>query len=351
MRAPWRDRPQPSTRVREIGDLPRFREVIDATSILGPVPPRVRESEAAARRAFLDEAARMRQGRAARPTTVGFQLLRAVAPAAALLLVLLGLLGGTIAAAQAAAPDSPLYRGKLAWEDVRLALATDPQTQADLALRFAETRGAEIQALVAADLPVPEAVRLRLEAQMQQVLRNAAQLPDIPLNQFLARMEVRVQQQVQAISQTMAGAPEQHRAALQWTVMVLERTREMAALGQNDPAAFRQMGGLETGFLLTVSPTPLGLTPTGTPAAETPSAAPVTVGQGPGPGQEAGPEATPGGSRYQTPQPTCPAWPTPGSTLGRPDNTPGQPDNTPGRPDNTPGQPDNASGGEGPRHP
>lgn len=347
-----RDYPEPSEQVEQIDDLPQFREVIEVTSILRPVPPPARSSQSAARRAFLNEAARVRACRAVRPTRVRFQFVRTLAPVAAVLIVLIGFLGGTVAAAQTAAPDSLLYPEKLAWEDVRLTLATDPQQRAELTLTFAETRVAEIASMVAADRPVPEAVRLRLEAQLQQALRYAAQLPEGPMNQFLRHMETRVRLRVQEMYQAMDHAPEQHQTMLQWTVMVLERSQEMAASGQGDPAAFRELGNSEAGFSLGRSPTAAEPTSSSTGPGPNPTAGATTsrgsganTSTGPGPGHAPGETADP------TVLPISPSSPPPQPTQGRTDNTPGRPENTPGppedtsnRPENTPGQPDKTPG-------
>jgi hypothetical protein len=347
--------PNPSEQARIADGLPRFREVIEATSVLRPVPPVAREAAAAARRAFLNEAARIRECRRFHPGALRFQFLRALAPVAGVLILLASFLGGAVAAARSAAPDSVLYPAKLAWEDVRLVLAADAQARAELAATFVETRVAEIASLAAAEQPVPEAVRFRLEAQLQQALRYAAQLADAPMNRFLVRMQVRMEQQVREMRQAMAGAPEQQQVPLRWTVMVLERTREMAAFGEKDPTAFRQVAGREAGFAPTATPTATkgAAPPAGAPATRFAPTAPATVGQGsgPGPSQDPGPRETLGKPSGPTPRPTDPASPTPEPTPGPPGNTPGPPGNTPGPPGNTPGQPGNTPGGGRPPRP
>lgn len=91
-------------------------------------------------------AADLREGRRRPPATVTW--LRPLAITASLLLALLAAGGGTVYAAQDSLPDSPLYRIKLATEDVRLWFVFDEAERAESLLDQSDTRTEEIIELV-----------------------------------------------------------------------------------------------------------------------------------------------------------------------------------------------------------
>jgi hypothetical protein len=80
--------------------------------------------------------------------------LRPIAVAASLVIAILAATGGTVYAAQDSLPDSPLYRVKLASEDVRLWLVFDDLDKATMLLDQADERAEEIKALLERDKSV-----------------------------------------------------------------------------------------------------------------------------------------------------------------------------------------------------
>jgi len=101
---------------------------------------------------FLGEAIALRRARERRPS---FGLLRPVAVAASLVLMLFSLSGGaTVYAASLSLPDSPLYPLKLATEEARLWFVFDEDDQAGILLDQSETRMTEIRKLVQKGKPV-----------------------------------------------------------------------------------------------------------------------------------------------------------------------------------------------------
>jgi hypothetical protein len=74
--------------------------------------------------------------------------------AASLVIAILAATGGTVYAAQDSLPDSPLYRVKLASEDVRLWLVFDDLDKATMLLDQADERAEEIKALLERDKSV-----------------------------------------------------------------------------------------------------------------------------------------------------------------------------------------------------
>ncbi|TMB98877.1 MAG: hypothetical protein E6J42_05010, partial [Chloroflexi bacterium] len=102
----------------------------------------------------------MRAGKRRHLTDAGHGIgwVRPAAVAAALLAALALGTGGTALAAQNALPNSPLYRVKLATEDVRLWFVFDDKHKADILLAQSNERTSEILAMVSKGEPVPENV-------------------------------------------------------------------------------------------------------------------------------------------------------------------------------------------------
>jgi hypothetical protein len=104
------------------------------------------------RQRFLGEAIALQRVRERRPA---FGLLRPVAVAASLVLMLASLGGGaTVYAASNSLPDSPLYPIKLATEQARLWFVFDENDRAGILLDQSETRMTEIRKLVQEGKPV-----------------------------------------------------------------------------------------------------------------------------------------------------------------------------------------------------
>ena len=81
--------------------------------------------------------------------------LRPVAITAAVLAAIFGVTGGTALAAQNSLPDSPLYRVKLATEEVRLLLVFDDTQEARILMDQSNERMDEILTLTREDKPIP----------------------------------------------------------------------------------------------------------------------------------------------------------------------------------------------------
>ena len=81
--------------------------------------------------------------------------LRPVAITAAVLAAFFGVTGGTALAAQNSLPDSPLYRVKLATEEVRLLFVFDDTREAEILIDQSNERMDEILTLARQDKPIP----------------------------------------------------------------------------------------------------------------------------------------------------------------------------------------------------
>jgi hypothetical protein len=94
--------------------------------------------------------------------------LRPVAITLALLLALFGATGGTVLAAQNSLPDSPLYRVKLATEDVRLWFVFDDVHRAEILLDQSNERMDEILEMNRQDKAVPSNVLTALRSRNER---------------------------------------------------------------------------------------------------------------------------------------------------------------------------------------
>lgn len=222
----------------------------------------------------------------------------------ATVLVILSLIFGgstaTIAAAQSALPDQPLYHLKLTSEDVGEKLAFENQFRFELALQFAGRRLAEMEKLMLKGETPPEEVLTRYQNQMQNAFRLAAGLPDEELIPALLRLQERLRQQEQIalrLQELRPGTP------LVNQLMAMVQTRlQLTANGLNDPQGFRNQ--VRTGQPEEYTPPQGGMgpgpggSPTGAPGGVVP----------PGPGE---------GYREGNNNPWTGESPEPGSGFGQ----------------------------------
>ena len=161
---------------------------------------------------------------------------------AVLLIVVLGtaaLGSGVVWAAQDSLPGDLLYPVKLVTEDLRLALASGPANQVDLALQFVEERAGEVQALAAAGRPIPGGTVARMEGHIERALTQAAWAPDEETAGLLTQITARTRTQQQGLEQAQATAPQQTQARLERAVIACREGAEAAEHGLSDPQTFR----------------------------------------------------------------------------------------------------------------
>jgi hypothetical protein len=158
-----------------------------------------------------------------------------------ILLIAALVLGGgvTVAAAQSSQPNQSLYAVKVWSEDVRLGLSTNPQTECQLALGFANRRAEEIQnMLIIGEVP-PEAVQTRYQAQLDQAIQFAVDQPAVQAVQALEQIRSRIQTQQQTFQQPYKnGSPDTNAVVLRLQQMLKERLKWVED-GLADPAILR----------------------------------------------------------------------------------------------------------------
>jgi hypothetical protein len=144
---------------------------------------------------------------------------------ATILLVATLILGGggaTVAAAQNSQPDQPLYEIKILSEDIRLNAASNPETEFQLALEFANRRAIEIQKMLELGKAPSQAVQQRYQSQVEAAIRYAAELPAQQAVQALEQIQARLQVHQQAFLQ-LQGIPNAQATLTQTRLMLQER--------------------------------------------------------------------------------------------------------------------------------
>ncbi|PWH14345.1 MAG: hypothetical protein DDG60_07955 [Anaerolineae bacterium] len=332
---------------------PQLKQLLDD---LKPVPPRDPQRAARGRARFLAESAQpVSENAFLRLINQILQFRKerfSMNTILTLVLVFAALFGGTagtVYAAQDALPTETLYPVKTLTEDLRLALASEPEARLTLLTDLAQTRVEEMTQLAQAGVVPPEATLTRWQEQTRQALELAASLPEADMLRTMEQLRDRLRDQLRLVEQCAAtGEPLQTmtraRDQLQQHLQLLEN-------GLADPQGFRNAA--QNGF---PAEQPGGYGP-GNPPEATPGSGSgygpgnppeATPGSGSGNGPGNPPEATPGsGSGYG---PGNPPTATPGSGSG---NGPGNPpEATPGSGSgNGPGNPPEATpapGGSGP---
>jgi hypothetical protein len=136
--------------------------------------------------------------------------------------LLLGGSGVTVAAAQNSLPDQPLYETKLWSEDLRLNLASDPQTLSQLSLDFATLRFEEIQKIFEGDRIPSEAGQLRFQSQIERAIQYASTLTDDQSIIALQQIQTQLQTQQQTFLHIQANSPTTTEPALLRTRQIIQ---------------------------------------------------------------------------------------------------------------------------------
>jgi Domain of unknown function (DUF5667) len=318
-------------------------QVVQQLEQLKSIPAREAQRAQAGRAAFLQEARQLAQAVSApaelRPIEWKQKILSIfstrkerspmLSSLTTLLLVLTLIFGGsgiTLASAQSSLPDQPLYNLKLWSEELRFNLARDPQAAWQLAESFAERRGTETQAMLAAGQAPSQAVQARYQSQIEQTTRLAAGLPADQALGALEQIRQQLRQQEQSLSQlqlqnnTQAEAARQRlQSMLQARIRSVEAGIERQQQRNGGPAQAPGAAG-QPGATLEPSDelNPGGVLPaeatTGAGGNPWTSATPTPYsGYGPGPGDGTCDACTPNAGENN---PWTTGVPTPGSGYG-----------------------------------
>jgi hypothetical protein len=207
-------------------ELASLIEVSRRASALAEPPPPPPHRLAPGRQHLLAETANFRAGR----TKKRKELLRMsgmMKPAIALMAILL-LLGSAFGVSQAAAgslPGDALYNLKLATEDARVALTSDPQASADLNLALVEERLDEVVALLEQERAVDDPAANRVGEQLATALKAAVQLDEPEAVETLQKLAVTIQQRQRQVEQLMGEQPD---APVRQVIRTMQRVRTEA---------------------------------------------------------------------------------------------------------------------------
>jgi hypothetical protein len=151
----------------------------------------------------------------------------------AVVLVMVSLGGGLAWAAGNSLPGDLIYSVKVATEDMRLALASEPRDEVELALGFVEERAEEMQELVEAGRQVPDGTFARMEGHIERALNEAAGADDEEIGGLLKQIAARTRAQAQEL-EGLRAQTELVRAAA-----ICGRGADAADEGLSDPSTFR----------------------------------------------------------------------------------------------------------------
>jgi hypothetical protein len=333
------------------------------------------EAEKAGQARFLSQAAALRKAAPARPvyrrqslwgslrSFISGKQARLAFYSATALCVVLGLMlasGGTVAyASQGSQPGQVLYPVKLISENVRLELASTPQTRFALNMEFAGRRLDEIDKLVQAGQDPGGQVTDRLQNELNAALDNAANLDNAGAVKALENLQANLLQHQNQLLKLQAQANPHAVANYARVVEMLQQKVDQAEQGIQDPQSIHQMlkqQKKQDKQLSKASPTPPAAlnnaqnAGTSTPAAATPLAPASTLEPKNNPGQCNNPNKSNNGNGNgngnqcaapDTQVTAPPAHPNAATAEPKPDN-PNKPDKAPKDP------PDNGNkGGNG----
>jgi hypothetical protein len=158
---------------------------------------------------------------------------------AAVFLIVLSSLGGTVYAAQAAGPDDLLYDVKTLTEEIQVSLESDPEEKLDLYVSFANHRLQEIQAQVAAGEEVSQKALDLLEKHTEKMLEQAANLGGPGLEKALTQIETNLQKQNQMMSEIGKEHPQGSPPGLLKAQEKIRERLELVENGRNEPQGFK----------------------------------------------------------------------------------------------------------------
>jgi hypothetical protein len=158
---------------------------------------------------------------------------------AAVIIIVLSTLGGTVYAAQASGPEDLLYGVKTLTEDIQASLETDPQDKLDLYVHFASRRLQEIRTQIEAGEEVSEKALVLLEQHNQNMVEQAAQLGEEGLTNALRQIELNLQQQNQLMAELGKEHPQGEPPGLLKSKERIQERLELIENGKEEPKEFK----------------------------------------------------------------------------------------------------------------
>ena len=157
------------------------------------------------------------------------------------LMALIILIGSslTVYASQSSLPGESLYLIKTWSEDIRLSIASSPQSKLNLTLDFTNRRMDEISSLVETGKTLPAQTSERFQGELDSALQLAAEMENGQMQNALGKIKHQAESQGITIEELISKLPEQTEPAI---IHLQERLLEqvtLSTIGENDPQAFR----------------------------------------------------------------------------------------------------------------
>lgn len=150
--------------------------------------------------------------------------------------LLFGTTGGVYAIADNSLPNEPMYGAKLAMEQIRLNMVSDPAGIATRHMQMAQNRAQEIIRLAQKGAPIDTGTMTRLEYHLNNALQFTAQLGnDGEMLGLLTQTRAMVQTQVQAMKRLQKNGAD----SLQEPLQLLNQFQYQLEAGIQDPQGFR----------------------------------------------------------------------------------------------------------------
>lgn len=155
-----------------------------------------------------------------------------------LVLVVLGSSTTTVYAAQNSAPDQFLYPVKLASEDLRLSLASNPKDSIGMSLEFSNRRLEEGARMADDQKTVSESIPSRWLHHIHDLFEHSQSFDNVQMQQSMLQIQQELTQQLQTVDTLLVKHPDDP-ALLKLHSEILA-SQALVKNGLNDPQAFRQ---------------------------------------------------------------------------------------------------------------
>ena len=164
-------------------------------------------------------------------------------PFAAAVLLIFGLVFGsvgTVYAAQDSLPNDLLYSIKLTGENLQLAFTADTAARISLLTTYTDRRVAEATTLVELGQPIPEAFPDLVDQYLEELFILAASLDDPATQEALKGIQIHLRDQDQDMTNAMRGLPEDLDPRLTQLREMMKARQQLAQMGAGEPLTYQQ---------------------------------------------------------------------------------------------------------------
>lgn len=160
-----------------------------------------------------------------------------------ILSLMFGGTGATVLAAQGSLPNQSLYQVKTFSEDLALRFSQRDSQRLQMELEYASRRVNEMVVMAEMGVEPPDAVLMRLENHLDQVIAIAARTGEAEMTRALSQIRDRLQQQIRSLDEAPAVGP-----LMTKTKEAIQLRLCWAELGLNEPKAFLEQAHIRNRF-------------------------------------------------------------------------------------------------------